>query len=393
MSVNSAIRGGDFDVYLDAAVKLSEGKNIYAPPFVKGLQYFYSPLFAMLLIPFSSNFFITELIWLFLSGWMIYRAFVLIQKYLNFELFSKKEFIWFVVISTFFTLRFLMYNVAMIQITVFLLWAILESIDLIKEKKIVLGALLLAFAINVKLLPLVVLPYLVYRGYIKASGLVIVFSALFLFIPALFIGIDSNSFLLHEWWGVINPTNKEHLVEAGAGSQTLVGMIPVFLTETHGDLDVKRNFLNLSMETAIQITSVVRLALVALTLYFLKMPFSKEVNRLSELRAVSYICLLIPLIFPHQQKYAFIFLYPMIMYLTYYCFLLYKNRWDKNAKIFTYSLVVIGFILSPFIGSDIIGKMNYDLIHHFRLLGIVALLLIVYSIISKPGKSIESSSK
>lgn len=384
MCINSALKGGDFDVYLDAAVKLSEGKNIYAPPFIKGLQYFYSPLFAVLLVPFTGNFFVTEFIWLLLSGVMIYRTFGLIQKYLNFSQFSKKEFRWFVIITTFFTLRFLLYNIAMIQITIFLLWAIFESIDLIKRDKFIIGSLLLAFAINVKLLPLVILPYLLYRGYFKATGLVVGFSVIFLYLPVLFLGTDFNSFLLHEWWQVINPTKKEHLIEAGAGSQNLVGLIPVFITETQGDLNVQRNFLNLSVETAIQITSLVRLALIALTLYFLKWPFKRDVSNLNELRSLSYICLLIPLIFPHQQKYAFIFLYPMIMYLSYYCFLLYKHQWNRQSKIYTFSLLTIGFILSPFIGSDIVGKMNYDLIHHFRLLGIVALLLIVYSMISKP---------
>ena len=61
LSIVSALDGGDFDVYLDAAIKLNNGDNIYAPPFIKGLQYFYSPLFALVLIPFSWNFLITEL--------------------------------------------------------------------------------------------------------------------------------------------------------------------------------------------------------------------------------------------------------------------------------------------------------------------------------------------
>lgn len=46
-SVLTSLDGGDFDVYLDAAVKLHENKNIYAPPFVKGLQYYYSVFFLL----------------------------------------------------------------------------------------------------------------------------------------------------------------------------------------------------------------------------------------------------------------------------------------------------------------------------------------------------------
>jgi hypothetical protein len=42
VSIGTAMDGGDFDVYLDAARKLNSGENIYTPPFINGLQYFYS---------------------------------------------------------------------------------------------------------------------------------------------------------------------------------------------------------------------------------------------------------------------------------------------------------------------------------------------------------------
>ena len=70
LCINSALKGGDFDIYLDAAINMTHQYNIYDPPiyFKEGLSYFYSPLFALILIPFSGNFLITEFIWLLLSG-------------------------------------------------------------------------------------------------------------------------------------------------------------------------------------------------------------------------------------------------------------------------------------------------------------------------------------
>jgi hypothetical protein len=72
-----AILGGDFDVYLMAADKLKGLGNIYDPCFTKGsecLQYYYSPLFALVLVPFTflPKFFI-EFIWLMLSAYWLYR--------------------------------------------------------------------------------------------------------------------------------------------------------------------------------------------------------------------------------------------------------------------------------------------------------------------------------
>ena len=63
----STTDGGDFDCYLQAARQLVNHQNIYKPPFVKDLQYFYSVLFALILSPFGKHIFITEFIWLILS--------------------------------------------------------------------------------------------------------------------------------------------------------------------------------------------------------------------------------------------------------------------------------------------------------------------------------------
>lgn len=386
LSIQSAVQGGDFDVFLDAAQRLKDGQNIYAPPFLRGLNYYYSPLFALILIPFSSHVFITELLWLFLSGFWLYRTWTLVKNYFDFSIFNQKQILAISVISFFFIFRFLLYNISMIQITIFLLWGILESIELIKNKKIVWGAMLLAFIINVKLMPLIALPYLIYRGKFKASALVVIFSVVFLFLPALFIGSDYNHFLLTQWWQVINPSNSEHMIEVGVDSQSLVGMVPVFITETQGDFPYQRNLLQLSIENTELMTQLSRLFLVAFTIFFLKSPFKKNVSRLSEIRAISYILLVVPLIFPHQQKYAFLFVFPMVFYLTYYCFIMWKFHKTISFNWYLSLLILVGIAFSPIIGSSVIGRLAYDLFHHFRLLGISTLLLIVFAAFASPKR-------
>lgn len=205
-------------------------------------------------------------------------------------------------------------------------------------------------------------------------------------VPSLFIGYDFNRFLLSEWWQVINPLKGEHLIEAGTRAQSFVGMIPVFLTETKGQIDISRNLVSLSPELAVTITNVVRVVFVLLTVFFLKSPFTKRVDPLNELRAIGYICLLVPMIFPHQQKYAFLFLYPMIVYLTYNCIVLWKYDWNLRSKCFVFSLMAISLLFSPIVGSDVIGRRIYDLIFHFRLVGIAVLFLILFAALSSPRK-------
>ncbi|MEM9916887.1 MAG: hypothetical protein AAF990_02255 [Bacteroidota bacterium] len=91
LSINSIAYGGDFEVYLDAAERLQRKENIYTAPYFKGLQYYYSPLFAFVLIPFSSNWFISEFLWLLLSGLLFVRTCFLIRHYFDLSVLSRKE--------------------------------------------------------------------------------------------------------------------------------------------------------------------------------------------------------------------------------------------------------------------------------------------------------------
>jgi hypothetical protein len=377
----------DFDVFLEAAVRLTHGQNIYAPSVIKNLQYFYSPFFAIVLIPFCFNFFITKFFWLLLSGFFLYRIWILVRKNFDTSVFSSKMLVIWEGVSAFFVTKFLLYNLSLVQVTIFLMWAILESLELFENRKTIPGALLLAFAINMKLLPLVALPYLLFRGYYKAFGWVVAFSVFFVFLPALFIGYDFNMFLLSEWWHVINPTNTQYLLEADISSQSLVGTIPVFLMDTMGDMPFRRNIFNLSLPTVELITNCARLALVIFVLYFLKFtPFKKAKDNLFKAWEISYLLLIVPLIFPHQQKYAFLFIFPMVTYLVYYVILMWNFNQTQKFKVFFYLLIPVSIVFSPIIGADVVGRFTYSLVHHYRILGICALLLIVFAAYATPDK-------
>ncbi|HVG41361.1 MAG TPA: glycosyltransferase family 87 protein, partial [Chitinophagaceae bacterium] len=296
-SVRTPINGGDFDVYLDAARKLNEGQNIYRPPFINGLQYYYSVFFALLLIPFSTSVFITEIFWSLLSYFLLYRTLILIEKYFDFSALSKRQYRIWLLLTSILSVQFILYNVTLIQITFFLLWAMFESINLLFKGKDVLCGLLLGLIINIKLMPILLLPYLFYRGYFKALFSTIITFIVLLFLPSLFIGNDYNQFLLSEWWSIINPANKEHMFETGIGTHSLVALIPVYLTETTGDMVYKRNILNLTYHNTEIIINIVRLFLLSLSILYLKsFPFKKENNKLKSLWEISYFILMIPLL-------------------------------------------------------------------------------------------------
>lgn len=392
--LKKAFTDGDFKVFLEAAKLVALGENPYNEwIFVNensSCLYFYSPLWAMILVPFSYlPAFIPNMIWLLANVFFLYRIWNLMVSYIPKQNFIQKHKKWVLILTILMSIRFLLYNFDMIQMTIFLLWGVLESIKYFGEGKVVVGAALLAFVINVKIMPVVIIPYLIYRGEYKGSLLTLFFTGVYLFVPAVFVGWSTNSFLLAEWWSVVNPTNSEHLIEADFGCHGLTALIPSLLIDTKGGLDVKRNFINLDLDTVVLITNVIRLLLIALFLCVLKWPpFTKAKSKLNELHELSYILLLIPLIFPHQQKYAFFLLVPAIFYLGYYLVSNYEVRKEANIKkkwLLIATFFGLAFTLMTLSTDGVIGRGLNNYTQHFKTITYGSLFLLV-SLLILPSK-------
>jgi len=384
-----AKKGGDFDVYLTASTLLSNKDNIYRVV-LPGLQYYYSPLFAVLIHPFSYlPFFIPELLWLMLNVFFLYRIWVIISQFLGIDSFESREKNLIFLLALGMSLRFLLYNFDMIQINIFLLYASIESIYLFSQNRTWAGALLLALAINIKILPLPLIPYLIYRGKFKAALFTILFFTAFLYLPGVIIGFDYNSYLLAEWWNVINPFKMDNLIEERNGTHSLIALIPVLLTDTTGDFPFKRNFVNLDLATVFLILKICQLTLIVLTFYFLRtFPFKKAMNSIHTCWELAYILLVIPLIFPHQQKYAFFYIFPSLVYVL--TFLVYQKK--NNFNYFSYqkyksviALLVLVFALTTLTTDGVIGRYFCDITQHYRIVTYGTLLLIVPLSICKPA--------
>jgi len=385
-SIVTTMDGGDFDVYLDAARKMSQNENIYAPPY-KTMPFFYSNFFAFILIPFSHTIFLTELIWSLVSYLFLYRTFRLLEGYFDFTFLSLKEYKIWLILTVFLSIQFILYNVGMIQITFFLLWTIFESFHQLNKDKNTLAGIILGLSINIKIMPILMLPYLFYRGYFKSLFITIFTFIILLFIPAIFIGFEYNNFLLSDWWKIINPTNKEHLFETGIGRHSLVALLPVYLTETIGEMNFKRNILNLNHNIVEIIINIVRLFFLVISIFFLRtFPFKKQDNKLNSIWEISYFILLIPLLLPHQGKYAFILAIPMLSYLVYFFINTYQIIKTTNYKIAFIFFIICCAFYSPFYGSDIIGNFLFRVTQHYRILTIATILIIPISLYCNPNR-------
>ncbi len=224
--IKTATANGDFKVLLEAAKLIAAGKNPYHLwIFVSEGNYdlyYYSPLCALLLVPFTYlPYFIPNFIWLLANAWFLYRTWVLLNKYIAIHCLTRGQKGWLLLVTIVLSARYILYNFEMMQMTVFLLWGSLESLSQFKKGRAIPGSLLLALIINIKILPIVLLPYLIYRKESKAALYTLLFSVFFLLLPALFTGWQGNLQLLSSWWNSINPVNAEHLAETDLGLHSL----------------------------------------------------------------------------------------------------------------------------------------------------------------------------
>lgn len=380
-----ARKNGDFQVFLEAAGLLKSGTNPYGVWLLDAnCLYYYSPLWAALLMPIYEYSYIVKLCWLLFNVGLLYRLWSFFNSYMEGLKLTAKENFWLLLLILLVSHRFILYNFMMVQMTIFILWVSFESLRSFDKQKLVRGALLLAFAINVKLLAIVLIPYLVYRKQFLAAGLTVFFFMVYLVAPALYFGWDYNMELHESWWKMINPNSKEHKFDAELGPHSLTALIPSLLMETKGHFDRPRHLVNLSIDHVLLIVNSIRAMLILLFIYFLRMPlFVKAKSKVFQFWELSYLLLLIPLIFPHQQKYAFLLALPAQFYI-----LVWMMRWNGNAKrkIIFYGVFITSFLLMTMTSDAFIGRHFNLLTQYYKLITYGALLLVPLLFFANPSR-------
>ncbi|NNM94611.1 MAG: DUF2029 domain-containing protein [Bacteroidia bacterium] len=383
---------GDFSIYRQASADLFAGKNIYTSLYNQWYHYYYSVFFAILLYPAQYiSLFAAQFIWLLLNVWFIFRMVKIIAAYLSTDSFNKQKRLLFLILSIVFALRFLHDNIHLKQMTICILYLSLEGMNFIGTGRKITGALLIALAINIKLLPLVLLPYLLYRRELKAFAFIILFYAAMMLLPVFVIGFRHNNELLGSWLSLMNPMAAHNILDVDERSfhslSTLLATLLVKNVPDHYALPIRRNIADISIAHLSLILNITRLILIAFSLWFIRTrPFAAAPGKIHVFREVSYLLLLVPLIFPHQQQYAFLFVMPAVCFIFY--FLISGYGIIPRLK---FRLMAAGCIISYLACnlSLLLGEYNnyYD---HFKILTYGALLLIPLLSATVKGTGIES---
>lgn len=387
---------GDFSIFISASEDLLSHKNIYGIQYNEWYHYYYDVVFALILVPFSFlPLYLVKVMWLALNVFFLYRIWKIITHWLPLKELPKNSVMIFTLLSFLFASRFILSNIHLSQVTIMILYFTLEGIYLIEKERKISGSILLAAGITIKLLPVVIIPYLLYRKEFKSVVYILIFIIALFILPAAFIGFEYNTFLLSERWQLINPMNIEHISDTSERSfHSLTTLLSTLLMNNTGDmyaLPLKRNIADIPVDSLKIIINVTRALFILFTLYFLRTkPFKNKVSKIQRLYELSYVCILIPLIFPHQQHYAYMFIFPATTYLLYY---LIVNYFNKNAgtvirSFKTKRTLLISGLALVYLSTNshlILGEYSkyYD---HYKTLTYGVLLLIIILAFCKPER-------
>jgi len=379
------LHGGDFRVLLTGAGYLARGISPYGivMPIEPGITdvLLYSPFVAFVLAPLT---YLPEIIPTFIftliNFFLLFRIWYLMSTWLQIPALSGNQRRAWYIITIIFILRFILHNFENSQQNIVVLYLSLEGLYQIFLRDKPTGGFLIALGICIKLLPLVFLPYLVFKRKLRATVAAVFLVPMLLLLPAICFGLTFDFQLLHGWWAAINPTLDKYNAQQNAGVQfhCISALIPVYFSDSsYKGLSV--NLMDLAPHQLFLLINIARMALVVFTLYFLWIGYSAEEEKnLFLFWELSYLFLLIPLIFPHQAKYSYINLLPAFAYITYYIVNIYTNqslpvKRDKIWLLSTMALVAVLIVLT----ADIFWGMSFGKYFQFLKLVTIGTILLI----------------
>lgn len=379
-----AYNRNDFLIYQLASYDLVHHINPYNHSYFDGYYYYYSLLFAYLIYPFTFfNSYWSTFLWLVLNSFFLYKILLIIAEYIQISRYSNKIQFMFYGLIILFNIRTIRENYHSAQVTLLILFLMVYALRYLWKQHYVYSALLLALAINIKLLALPLLAYCLYRGYFKTAIYTLVFTILLFLLPMLWMNKTFYMECMSEWWMLINPLNERHIIDTEERSfHSITTLLSTLLISNPPDiyaLPIKRNILDLSVNQLQWVIQITRVIFIVSTLWIIRsLPFRKPKNEWILFVESAYVIALIPLIFPHQQHYAFLLQMPAISILIYYYLT------TSSSKL----LVSLIFIFLCFNLKILLGVFNsyYD---HFKILTYGAIMVILtMQVISKRVKTL-----
>ena len=365
----------DFDIFLAASNDLVARNDLYANLYFGCYHYYYSLFFASVIATVSCfPLWVAKGAWMLLNMILLFRVWKLIKEYLadpkqNDRSVDVRQTLLGLILFLI-SMRFIRANLHYGQVTIVILFLSLFGLKAVREKKW-WGGIVLAIGINLKWMPIVFIPYLLYRKEFRAAGISILTAVALWFLPLMWLETDYFFKMTESYWQLINPAQTKHILDVEEGSfhglTTWISTLFHKAAAEHNALPWRRHLLDLPVGVVVVLVNTTRLIVVALTLLYLRGPiFTRIKNGVTEFFEWSWLLAIIPLIFPHQQHYAFLLMVPALSFVLQ----TWMNGGLGTIEKVIFAVVVIFFNLSLWLGA---GTTVYN---HYKIVTIGGLLLL-----------------
>jgi hypothetical protein len=336
----------DMDIFYRAAAELRNGGNPYDGPHMYGLWFYYSPLFACFVVPFTFlPLSVFKVFWFFLGLTLLFRIVQLLNVFSQSTQHNKRVLFLIVICVSAYSAVFenLLYG----QLTILMVWCCIEYWNL-KEKQNEWGASsALALGINIKILPVFLLWELLLHKRFKLFGKVVAMVMLYLIIPYALLKTEFHNQLIKDWLGLLNPLNKEHVNTVGEGGFTdFASMMTKYFSGLNIRGEDDHTLIVLSTKSLFLIQWLFRLGIAGICAFvilrFHRLRFSKTQLSFAN---IAFLMACIPVAFPHQRSYSALLCLPLLA-LIFSSFIVngFKPRFIALALMFS-SLLLMGSIV------------------------------------------------
>ena len=364
LSLKQRQAGGidDLNVFYKAGERLMQHQDIYGPPHFYNLKYFYSVLFASFMALFQGfGIDVVKWIWFVLNTALLMRVLLILQQHV-FKQDNKQAL--YLLILAFLMVKVIMANFTYNQITIWMLWLMLEAFVLFQKQRYMLGIVLLCLGINIKLLPMVMVPYLLwsYPNSLKHLLFGCVLLLLLYILPALWLGFDYNLFLFKSWWQTLNPVSDVHTLQTYEyGLMDLSAAISKFLSAEQVYLEPDLHIANLSTNALFVLVNGIRIGLLCMAVHIGVRCKQSMFGVPHQLMVFAAFMALIPLCFPHQREYSYLLLMPMLSIQL-------KCLFESRQKALL--LCFVGLIIASgvWVWKDVFGEAALNWVNHHRVL-------------------------
>jgi hypothetical protein len=364
LSLKNRDTGGfdDFNVFFHAGKRLLNGQNIYGEPHHYNLKYFYSVLFAAWMSSMQGMGIVgAKWVWFVLNFVLLFRTLFILKSMIP-EVTKGRILIMFVLMLI--MSKIILINYVSNQITIVILWTVLEAYIQLKNQRTLLAAAIICLGINIKILPIVVVPYMLYMANDKMRFLLagLGFLLIYTFVPALMFGWDYNLMLLGEWAKTLNPVSDIHVMQTYEyGILDISSLITKFLSDEPVYLEPKLNFASWSKSQLFILTNIIRVLCLS-GAFYLALKVKKPIAGISQhVIVLAAFMVLAPLCFPHQREYSYLFYSPL--WLVIMIINMQERKWSGWLMFLV--LVMFSGLLT---WVDFVGRPMVDIFNFYRII-------------------------